>query len=375
MFYILYRFHIEMSYNGRGSSPASEGGGTTLFRGRPHGVALPGMRHFYVEWVLSSLCKVNVFFILVVLLVLNLLTESSSQALEKLQVVTTFPHDAAIAVEIGGPYVQVESLTRGEEDPHLVTTRFSLIPLLNRADLLIVNGQLLEIMWLPELLQKSRNDKILPGKSGYLDVSRGADLIFYSPDEVGRSPLFDANFVYGAKTGQIANHHYWLNPANGLVIAKNIFEKLSELDPDHESAYRTNYEKFGSRLRERIQKWDAQMAPYAGLQVVSYHRSWNYLLNRHGIRIWGYIEPLELGLPKQSSLKKLARQLKTQKVRLILLETYQDKKVAWQLAEETGAHILVLPSSVSPNLGIQDYFQLFEVIYGKLLEAFKGLQG
>lgn len=323
----------------------------------------------------GPLYKVNMFFISVILLVLNLLTETSSQALEKLQVVATFPHDAAIALEIGGSFIQVESLTRGEEDPHLITARFSLIPLLNRADLLLVNGQLLEVMWLPELLQKSRNDKILPGKFGYLDVSKGADLIFYHPDEVGRSPLFDANFVYGAKTGQIANHHYWLNPSNGLIIARNIFEKLRELDPDHESIYRTNYENFVSRLQERIREWDAQMAPYAGLQVVSYHRSWNYLLNRHGIQILDYIEPLELGLPKQGSLKKLAQQMKAQKVRLILLETYQDKKVAEQLAGETDAHLLVLPSSVSPNLGIHDYFQLFEVIYGKLLEAFKGLQG
>jgi len=314
-------------------------------------------------------------YLLFTLLALSLLTKSPLRASEKLQVVATFPHDAAIAKEIGGAYVRVDSLTPGREDPHGVTVRFSLVPLLNRADLLLVNGQQLEVMWLPELLQRSRNDRILPGKSGYLNVSKGAELIFYRPEEVGRSPLFDANFVYGAKTGQIANHHYWLNPANGLITAKNIFEKLGELDPEHEPAYRANYEAFVSKLRQKIQEWDALMAPYAGVQVVSYHRSWNYLLKRQGIQVLDYIEPLELGSVKESFLKKLARRMKAQKVSLILMEPYQDKKVAEQLVRETGARLLVLPSSVGSEPGIQDYFQLFEVIYERLIEALKGLQG
>lgn len=292
--------------------------------------------------------------------------------------VATMPHDAAIAKVIGGNCTQVTSLTRGEEDPHKITAhtfQFSLIPTLNRADLLIVNGQQLEIMWLPELLQRSRNSKILPGKSGYLDASKGADLIFYDPKEVGRSPLFDAGFVYGAKTGKIANHHYWLNPVNGLIIAKNIFEKLSELDPEREPAYRMNYEVFVSELQRKIQQWDTQMDPYTGLQVVSYHRSWNYLLNRHNIQVLDYIEPVEFRPPTKSSLAKLVRRMKEQKIRLILMEPYQDRKVVERLSGETGARLLILPSSVEAASDIQSYSQLFEVIYGKLIETLRGLEG
>lgn len=314
------------------------------------------------------------FFILTIVLVSGFLSKSNILASEKLRIVATLPHDAALVRTVGGEYVQVDSLTRGEEDPHGVTARFSVIPLLNRADLLIVNGQQLEVMWLPELLQKSRNNKILPGNEGYLNISKGVDLIFYDPKEIGRSRLFDANFAYGAKTGQIGNHHYWLDPANGRIATKNIFEKLKELDPGHESAYRMNYERFVSELQKKIEDWDRQIALYKGFQVVSYHRSWNYLLRRYDIRVLGYIEPLELGSPNPNHMKKLARQMKEQKVQLILMESYQDKKVAEQLAQEAGARLVILPSSVGAEPGIQSYIQLLDVIYGRLVEVLAEVQ-
>ena len=39
------------------------------------------------------------------------------------------------------------------------------------ADLLIAVGRELEIGWLPPLIQQSRNGKIQPGATGYLDAS------------------------------------------------------------------------------------------------------------------------------------------------------------------------------------------------------------
>src|SRR5438445_12698329 len=92
----------------------------------------------------------------------------------KLNVMTTTEDLAAIAREVGGDRITVESIARGYQDPHFVEAKPSFILKLQKADLLVAVGRELEIGWLPPLVQQSRNGKIQPGADGYLDASLGA---------------------------------------------------------------------------------------------------------------------------------------------------------------------------------------------------------
>src|SRR5438445_13900672 len=94
-----------------------------------------------------------------------------------LNVVTATEDLAAIAREVGGDKIKVESLSRGYQDPHFVEAKPSFVLKLHGADLLIVVGRELEIGWLPPLVQQSRNGKIQPGAEGYLDASLTAQIL------------------------------------------------------------------------------------------------------------------------------------------------------------------------------------------------------
>jgi ABC-type Zn uptake system ZnuABC Zn-binding protein ZnuA len=83
-----------------------------------------------------------------------------SQAAGKLNVMTATTDLAALAQEIGGDKVDVESIARGYQDPHFVEAKPSFLLKLRRADLLIVVGLELEIGWLPPLITQSTNPKI-----------------------------------------------------------------------------------------------------------------------------------------------------------------------------------------------------------------------
>ena len=63
----------------------------------------------------------------------------------KVRVVTSTPDFAAIAREIGGDRVDVESLAKGYQDPHFVDAKPIYITKLNRADILVYNGLDLEV--------------------------------------------------------------------------------------------------------------------------------------------------------------------------------------------------------------------------------------
>src|SRR6185503_6324687 len=151
------------------------------------------------------------------------LIASIAQAQGKPNVITTTEDLAAIAREVGGDRITVESIARGYQDPHFVEAKPSFILKLQKADLLIAVGRELEIGWLPPLVQQSRNAKIQPGANGYLDASTKARILDIPTGQVTRA-MGDVH--------PQGNPHYWLDPENGKIVASEIGEKLSQLQPN-----------------------------------------------------------------------------------------------------------------------------------------------
>jgi zinc/manganese transport system substrate-binding protein len=186
-------------------------------------------------------------------------------AFAKVKVVTTLQDLASIADSVGGDRVETFALARGYQDPHFVDAKPSFVLKLSKADLLIVAGLELEIGYLPPLVDQSRNDAIHTGARGYLDASVGCEILQRPTTQITRA-MGDVH-PYG-------NPHYWTDPENGRVIARAIAAKLSELDPGGKADYDRNLAAFETKLGQKIQEWDAKMAPYAGTKVVTFHDSW-----------------------------------------------------------------------------------------------------
>src|ERR1051325_10541714 len=116
-----------------------------------------------------------------------LLMAAASLSAAPLKVVTTIQDLASLTREVGGHRVDVQSIARGYQDPHFVEPKPSFLLLLRNADLLEVIGLDLEIGWLPPLIDQSRNPKIHRGAAGYLDLSRGVEILDRPQGEVNRS--------------------------------------------------------------------------------------------------------------------------------------------------------------------------------------------
>ena len=100
-----------------------------------------------------------------VLLVLPLMAHA------EIRVFACEPEWSALAEEIGGDLVKATSATHALQDPHYVEARPSLISKVRKADLVVCSGAQLEIGWLPMLLNKANNPRVLPGKDGFLEAS------------------------------------------------------------------------------------------------------------------------------------------------------------------------------------------------------------
>jgi zinc/manganese transport system substrate-binding protein len=291
---------------------------------------------------------------------LALMTGMSSAALAKVTVVTTLPSFADIAKNVGGDEVNVIPLTRGTQDPHFVDAKPDLMLSLNKADLLVRAGLGLEDGWLPPLLVGSRNGKIQNGTDGNLDASSVMAL-----KEVPRTPLDRAQ-------GDVhpgGNPHFMTDPRNGIVLANAIAERLAKLDPKHADDFRKKAAAYSADLKKHIEQWDKELKPFAGTRVVTYHKSWIYFLDWVHFVEAGTLEPKPGIPPSPEHVVELISLMKQQKVKLILMEPYYPKGVAQDVAQQTGAKLLVLPIEVKGNAEAKTYIDVFNQIVKQLKAA------
>jgi zinc/manganese transport system substrate-binding protein len=298
------------------------------------------------------------------LLCTALLFPSSAEA-KKLKVITTLTDLAALTQEVGGDKVDVEALAKGYQDPHFVEPKPSFLLKLRNADLLVLVGLDLEIGWLPPLITQSGNGKIQPGSPGYLDASQFAEIL-----EIPQGNLTRAE----GDVHPLGNPHYWLDPDNGRRIARGIANKLGQMDPSDTAFFQQRFQDFDKRLSEAEKKWTAQMAPYRGRKVVTYHRSWPNFAKYFGLDVVGYIEPRPGIPPTPSHTIELVNLMKREKVKIELIEPYFDLKTPNSIASMTGAKVVVMLPSVGGKPEVTDYFKLFDYDIGILIQAFQQTQ-
>jgi zinc/manganese transport system substrate-binding protein len=290
------------------------------------------------------------------------LIASIAQAQGKLNVITTTEDLASIAREVGGDRVTVESISRGYQDPHFVEAKPSFILKLQKADVLVTVGREMEIGWLPPLIQQSRNAKVQVGANGYVDASAQARILDIPQGQITRA-MGDVH--------PQGNPHYWLDPENGKVVAKEIAEKLSQLRPNDRTFFEQRLNAFVTRLTDAEKRWAAMMAPYKGTQVVTYHRSFPNFAERFGLEVIGYVEPRPGIPPSPQHTLDLINEMKKRNVKLVLVEPYFDLKTPNSIGRATGAEVLVMPPSVGGVKDVTDYFTLFDYDINLLIGALK----
>jgi ABC-type Zn uptake system ZnuABC Zn-binding protein ZnuA len=284
---------------------------------------------------------------------------------KKLNVITSTTDMTALAQEVGGDRINVESLAKGYQDPHFVEPKPSFLLKLRQADLLISVGLQLEIGWLPPLITQSGNGRVQVGANGYLDASQFAEILDIPTGVVTRA-MGDVH--------PLGNPHYWLDPDNGRRIARGIAQKLGELDPPDNSYFQQRFQDFDKRLTAAEQKWDAEMAAYHGRKLVTYHNSFPNFAKHFHLNVVGYVEPRPGIPPTPSHTIELIGLMKRENCKLVLVEPYFDLKTPNSIGAATGAKVVVYLPSVGGEKQVTSYFELFDYDIGLITKAFQATQ-
>jgi zinc/manganese transport system substrate-binding protein len=288
------------------------------------------------------------------LLFLGVLAAFPAQA--KLKVLTTIQTFASVAKEIGGDKIEVASLSKGSQDPHFIDAKPSLSSILSKADMLIYAGLDLETGWLPTLLTSASNSKIASGADGDFDASK-----FIKVTDVVASADRSLGDIHPA-----GNPHYFTDPRQMLKVAKAMSERFAKIDSANASTYAAGYKAFDKKISAKITEWEKKMAPYKGAKIVTYHKSWTYMINWLGFSAVGYVEPKPGITPDPKYLASLVSTMKTEGVKVVLSESYYNPKVAKLVAEKAGAKLLSLPANVGGSTVAKDYASMIDDILNQL---------
>ena len=267
-----------------------------------------------------------------------------------IKVVTTTTDLKSITELVGGNKVSVSSIATGYQNPHFVDPKPSYIISLSKADLFVTVGLDLEIGWSPQLLSSSRNTKIQKGAEGYVDASQGIGLL-QVPSAANRAE--GDIHIYG-------NPHYWLDPLNGKVIARNIANGLERVDPSNKSTYEANLQSFFKKIDDKMKDWQSKMAPFKGTKIIAYHNEWVYLETRFGLNIVDFMEPKPGIPPSPSQLVKVIKEIQANSIKVIISSPYFTTSSSDVVAKQTGVKELTLATSVGAFDPIKNYFDLFD---------------
>jgi zinc/manganese transport system substrate-binding protein len=290
---------------------------------------------------------------------LTLLVAAARPALA-LDVVTTTEGLAAIAREVGGARVKVESLSRGTQDPHYVDANPTLAVKLRRAALLVDVGLDLEAGWLPPLVNQARNAAILPGGEGRLTAASAVEVLDVPTGRVDRS-LGDLHAG--------GNPHFLSDPRRVEAVAAAIAERLARLDPAGAAQYQGGLAEFRRRLAEARARWEAQLAAVRGRPIVTHHRTLSYFLDWTGLRSVGQLEPKPGTPPPPSHVADLVGVVKAQGVRAIVVEAWYDARPAQVLAKHSGARVVTIPGDVGGAPEAKDWFAYEDLLVRRVVEA------
>lgn len=255
---------------------------------------------------------------------------AASPALALVRVAASTTDLASIAATVGGPQVEVFAIARANADPHRVEALPSYMVKVARAQVYLSVGLGLD-QWADAIVSGSRNSSVAK-----VDCSRGVAVLEKPTGKV------DASMGDVHPDG---NPHYWLDPRNGAVVARNVADALARVDPANAAQYRGRAEAFGRDAQAAWERGKAAAAALPSRSVFTYHRSWSYFADAFGLDVAATVEPVPGIPPTAKHLAELVSIAKARKVGVLVQEPYFSAEGGKFLARQAGVRTVVASAS------------------------------
>ena len=250
--------------------------------------------------------------------------EKKSLSDNRLNVVASFYPIAEFARQVGGEYINVETITPSGIEPHDYEPNAQQIKSVYQADVFLYNGGGIDA-WA---------SRIAP------DVSLRGVLV----TEMSRS----IDLVESVEDNETYDPHFWLDPVlaqQEILIIKNI---LVQIDSKHSEIYQKNADDYIVKLKDLDYAYRIGLANCQYNTVVTSHDVFAYLAREYGsnngrvimnfVSIAGLSPETEPTVGKFAEIIKLIRE---KNIKYIFFETMTSPKLSQTIADEVGVKTLI----------------------------------
>jgi zinc transport system substrate-binding protein len=179
-----------------------------------------------------------------------------------------------------------------------------------------------ELGWMKKLSDVNPDMKIT-------DMSEGIELIrghFHGQYEV------DEN-----STGSV-DPHIWVSPRSSIIIARNIYETLCELDSGHKEEFKDNYDTLISELHELDHWITDKISSARSNKFLIFHPALSYYARDYDLE---QISIEKEGKPPSIAyLSRIIDQAESENIRDVFIQAEFDWKNAESVARELGGKVI-----------------------------------
>lgn len=285
----------------------------------------------------------KIFFFLIIILIASC-GRQSKNGNERIITVSIAPFKYFIEA-IAGKDFAVNVMVPAGSDPHIYEPFPEQINNLRKSVGYISNGYLgFEMNWLDRFYETNRTMKKL---------SLGTNIV----------PITGEHHHEGEHV-EGADPHYWVSPQCASVMARDVKDFLSQLNPSESVKYETNYQT----LLLKIQAIDIKAKELFGSvnqkSIMIYHPNLAYLARDYALtEISVEYEGKE---PTPSRLRELIDLARRDNLKTIFIQKEYDTKNARAIADEIGAKLIVIdPLSADWDTST---IEIIDALYKSMIE-------
>lgn len=238
-----------------------------------------------------------------------------------------------LAKTIGGDQIQVISLTAPGAEPHdMELTPVQVAELENTSLALFIDGFMPAV---DEAIEASVPDRALDLSTTVtlLEAEAHSDEEGHSDEEAATEDDHD----HGAY-----DPHIWLDPANMVLMANAVSDRLIAIDPARSDLYTANTAALVAEMEALDQEFTTGLANCEQKEIVTSHESFGYLANAYGFEQHGIAGLSPDTEPSPARLVEISEMVKVEGITTIYYETLVSPAIAETVANETGATTAVL---------------------------------
>lgn len=273
-------------------------------------------------------------------------------AADRMPVVATFSILGDLVAQVGGDRVAVKTLVAPGGDAHVYNPTPADAKAIAGAKVVFVNGLGLE-GWFDRLLKASGTKApIIVSTKGITPREMEAEDEGHDHDHGADKKKAEAK---AEAPKMVTDPHAWQSIANAKIYVGNIRDALVANDPAGADTYKAN----ASAYLEKLDKLEADTraafdkVPAEQRRVITSHDAFGYFGAAYGIE---FLAPQGVSTEAEATAKnvaKLIRQIKSEKIRAIFVETITDPRLINRIAKESGVKPggAIFSDSLSPATG------------------------